>query len=57
MLKTFFLETMIMARPNTRWERRDKKRDNRRKMGVDGKSIFTIVEEQVKRKEKSKKEK
>lgn len=46
-----------MARPNTRWERRDKKRDNRRKMGVDGKSIFTIVEEQVKRKEKSKKEK
>lgn len=30
-------------RPNTKWERRDKKREKRtRGMGVDGRSVFTL---------------
>ncbi len=40
-----------------RWERREKKqRKKRQQMPVSGRSVFTIVEQQIKRAEKNKKE-
>ena len=43
--------------PTWRWERREQKqRKKRQRMPVTGRSVFTIIEQQVKRSEKIKEE-